>query len=206
MSGAFTAPAAQSSHASMCRSVPQMPVRNTRIFTSPGPASGSGRSTNSRPGCAAGLYNAFISSTLPHRRHGRRDHSTKGRVNSEERRRLPARWAALTPESSTNAGSASDGVAEQRVHELLGIEWGQVVRPYAQPDELHRDIQLPLDGDDDPALGRAVQLGEHNAGDVDDFGEDPGLDHAVLPGRGVQDEQRLVHRTLPFDNALDLAQ
>ena len=47
--------AAQSSHASMCRSVPQMPVRSTRIFTSPGPASGSGRSTSSSPGCAAGF-------------------------------------------------------------------------------------------------------------------------------------------------------
>ena len=43
------------SQASMCRSVPQMPVRSTRIFTSSRPAAGSGRSTSSKPGAAAGL-------------------------------------------------------------------------------------------------------------------------------------------------------
>jgi hypothetical protein len=38
MSGAFTAEAAQSSQRWMCRSVPQMPVRSTRMTTSSGPA------------------------------------------------------------------------------------------------------------------------------------------------------------------------
>ena len=55
ISGAFTADAAHASHDSMCRSVPQMPARSTRIFTSPGPVDGSGRSTSSKPGAAAGL-------------------------------------------------------------------------------------------------------------------------------------------------------
>ena len=45
----------QSSHCSMCRSVLQMPVRSTRIFTSAGPVSGSGRSTNSNPRAGRGL-------------------------------------------------------------------------------------------------------------------------------------------------------
>ena len=55
MSGAFTAPAAQASHDSMCRSVPQIPVRSTRILTSPGPGVGSGLSTRRKPAAAASL-------------------------------------------------------------------------------------------------------------------------------------------------------
>src|SRR6476620_1273535 len=84
------------------------------------------------------------------------------------------------------------GVAEQRVDEDLGVEGRQVVGALAQADQLHRHAQLALDRDHDAALGRPVELGEHDAGDVDDLGEHPGLDQAVLPGGGVQDEQHLV--------------
>ncbi len=55
ISGALTAAAAHESHDSMCRSVPQMPARITLILTSPGPASGSGRSASTKPGPAAAL-------------------------------------------------------------------------------------------------------------------------------------------------------
>ena len=48
--------------AGRCR---RCPVRSTRIFTSPGPASGSGRSTSSSPGRAAGLYSAFMPRPCP---------------------------------------------------------------------------------------------------------------------------------------------
>ena len=60
--------------------------------------------------------------------------------------------------------------------------------------------------DDDAALGRAVELGEHDAGDVDDLAEDPGLDEAVLAGGGVEDQQHLGDRGLLLDDALDLAE
>ena len=43
----------------------------------------------------------------------------------------------------------------------------------------------------DAALGRAVELGEHHAGEVDGLGELLGLDEAVLPGGGVEHEQHL---------------
>ena len=50
------------------------------------------------------------------------------------------------------------------------------------------------DGDDDAALGGAVELGEDDAGDVGGLGEEAGLLQAVLAGGGVDDEQRLVGR------------
>src|SRR3954447_16013184 len=66
----------------------------------------------------------------------------------------------------------ADGLAEQRVHEGLGLERSEVVGPLAEPDELDRHAQLALHGDDDAALGRAVELREHDARHVDDLGED----------------------------------
>ena len=48
-----------------------------------------------------------------------------------------------------------------------------------------------LDGEDDAALGRAVELGEHHAGDVDGLGELLGLGQAVLAGGGVEHQQHL---------------
>ena len=52
--------------------------------------------------------------------------------------------------------------------------------------------QFAGDGDDDAALGGAVELGEDDAGDLGGFGEEAGLLQAVLAGGGVHDEQRLV--------------
>src|SRR5215475_7876682 len=97
--------------------------------------------------------------------------------------------------------SAQDGVDED-----LGIEGGQVVRPLAEADELDGNAQLTLDRDDDAALGRAVQLGQHDAGDVDHLGEHPGLAKTVLPGGRVEHQQHLVDRRLLLDHALDLAE
>src|SRR6478736_127708 len=59
---------------------------------------------------------------------------------------------------------------------------------------------------DDAALGRAVQLGQHDAGDVDHLGEHPSLAKPVLPGGRVEHQQHLVDRRLLLDHALDLAE
>src|SRR3954447_11831129 len=93
---------------------------------------------------------------------------------------------------------------EQGVHERLGLERSEVVGTLAEADQLHRHAELALHRDHDPALGGAVQLGQHDPGDVDGLGEDPGLDDAVLPGGGVEHEQGLVHRALLLDHPLDL--
>src|SRR5436190_19605678 len=53
-------------HHSMCRSVPPMPVRRTRISTSPGPGCGSGTSRSHSPGRASALTRAFKSPEPSH--------------------------------------------------------------------------------------------------------------------------------------------
>ena len=54
--------------------------------------------------------------------------------------------------------------------------------------------QLGLHGEHDPALGRPVELGEHDARELGGLAELTGLGEAVLAGRRVDDEQRLGDR------------
>ena len=56
--------------------------------------------------------------------------------------------------------------ADQGFDELGGVEVDQVLGALAQADQLDGDAQLGPDGQDDPALGGAVQLGEHHPGDA----------------------------------------
>ena len=86
------------------------------------------------------------------------------------------------------------------------LERRQVVGALAEADQLDRHAELALYGDHDAALGGAVELGQHDAGDVDDLAEDAGLDHAVLAGGRVEDEQHLGDRRLLLDHPLDLAE
>ncbi len=58
---------AHASQARMCRSVPQMPVRSTRISTSLMPTSGSGASTSQSPGRASDFASAFTPPCSPRR-------------------------------------------------------------------------------------------------------------------------------------------
>ena len=63
-----------------------------------------------------------------------------------------------------------------------------------------------MDGHDDAPLGRAIELGEHDAGDSRGLGEHLGLLHAVLAGRRVEDEENLGDGGLLAHDALDLAE
>ena len=78
--------------------------------------------------------------------------------------------------------------------------------PSPMPDQLDRHAQLALDGDHDAALGRAVQLGQHDAGHVDGLAEHPGLLEPVLAGGRVEHQQHLGDRGLLLDDPLDLAE
>src|SRR6185312_2973893 len=80
-------------------------------------------------------------------------------------------WGGLTRKRRV----AGEQLVEQGVHERVGVERRQVVDPLAQADQLDRHTELTLHSDDDAALGGAVQLGQHDAGDIDDLGEHPGL-------------------------------
>ena len=74
------------------------------------------------------------------------------------------------------------------------------------PISLTGMLELVGDRERDPALGRAVELGQHDPRDVDGLAEQLGLAHAVLAGRGVDGHQRLVRRVghLLGDHAPDL--
>src|SRR5258706_381804 len=98
----------------------------------------------------------------------------------------------LVPDASRVPRGRSLRLADQSVHESGRVERREVIRTFAETDQLHRNSELLLYGDHDAALGRTVQFGEHHAGHVDRLGEHAGLFQAVLAGGGVQDEQRLV--------------
>ena len=99
------------------------------------------------------------------------------------------------PRLSGSLGEPSAvGLAEQRVHERLRVEGRQVVGAFSEPDELDRHAQLALYGDHDAALGGAVELGQHDAGDVDDLAEDARLLQAVLTRGRVEHQQHLGDR------------
>ena len=60
--------------------------------------------------------------------------------------------------------------------------------------------------EDDAALRRAIQLGEHHAGNIHDLAENASLCQAVLAHRGIEDQEDLINLGLLFYDALDLAQ
>src|SRR5450756_112667 len=96
--------------------------------------------------------------------------------------------------------------AEQALDKRGRVERSQVISALTEADQLDRHAELALDRDDDPALGGPVELGEHDAGHVDDVGEDPGLAQPVLPGGRIEHQQDLRHGRLSLDHPLDLAE
>lgn len=97
-------------------------------------------------------------------------------------------------------------LVQQRVHECFRVKRRQVVRAFTQADELDGNAELLLDSDHDAALCSAVELGQHNTGDVHDIAEDLRLNHTVLAGGRVNHEQNLGDRRFLLDHALDLAE
>src|SRR3954452_18070928 len=51
---------------------------------------------------------------------------------------------------------------EQRAGEVVGVEGAQILEALADPDQLHGHAELLGDGQRDPALRSAVELGEHD--------------------------------------------
>src|SRR3954470_19556131 len=75
------------------------------------------------------------------------------------------------PATATRHRARSFGLSEQRVDEGLRLERRQVVRAFAEAHQLHRHSELALHRDDDATLRGAVELGQHDAADVDDLAE-----------------------------------
>src|ERR1044072_9412575 len=99
---------------------------------------------------------------------------------------LSGRWQPLTAQFTRTCVLCQEGI-----HEGFRLEWGKVIRPFPEADQLHRDAQLTLHLEHDPALGRAVELGEHDARHVHYLGEHARLRQTVLPGRRVEHQQDL---------------
>ena len=92
---------------------------------------------------------------------------------------------------------------DERAGEIVRVERAQVVETLADADQLHRQAELVGDRDGDPALRRAVELRQRDAGDAGGLAEEARLLEAVLAGGRVDDEERLVRGA--FEAALDHA-
>ena len=80
---------------------------------------------------------------------------------------------------------------EQGFDVLVGVEGDQVVGAFAQTDELYWDTELSLDRESNATFRRAVELRQHDTGQLSHITELLGLHQAILPGRGVENEKHL---------------
>ena len=69
---------------------------------------------------------------------------------------------------------------EQRIGKLGRVEGPQVIDAFADADPADGHAQFPLDRQDNAALGRAVELGQHDARQGHDIAEQLGLADGVL--------------------------
>ena len=67
----------------------------------------------------------------------------------------------------------------------------EIADRFAEADQLHRQAELGFDREHDPALGRTVELGQHDAGHLRRVAELARLGEAVLPRRRVDHQQHL---------------
>src|SRR6478752_2512240 len=68
-----------------------------------------------------------------------------------------------------------NSLTEKRVDKRGGLERCQIIGALPEPDQLDGHTEFLLHAKDDSALRRSVQLGQHDASDVDDFSEHAGL-------------------------------
>ena len=98
---------------------------------------------------------------------------------------------------------------DERIDELVGVERNQVTDGFAEAYELHRQAELGLDREDDAAPGRAVELGEDDAGDSDPIrhcrvAELACLGQAVLARRRIDHNRAFVAALAGGARVLDL--
>src|SRR5262245_5034300 len=112
-------------------------------------------------------------------------------------RRSPPKYESAAAFYARRPCPASCGplLSKQCVNEPLWIECLDVLRRLTEADELDRNLQLITDGDDDTPLGRAIELGKHNAGDLDCLSEILRLQDSVLSCCGIKHQQHFVRRS-----------
>src|SRR5690606_17010183 len=72
--------------------------------------------------------------------------------------------------------------------ERLDLEGHEVLDPLSHAEELHREIELFLQGHHDAATRGAVHLRQDESGQVEGLAERPDLRHGVLADSSVQDQ------------------
>src|SRR5438477_7349430 len=114
----------------------------------------------------------------------------------------------LTTMLFSAAGIRATLTGDERSGKVVGVERPQVFKRFSDADELDREAQLVCDRDGDATLRAAVELRQRDARDADGFAEEARLLQAVLSGRRVDDEQRLVRCAfeLSFDHPAHLRQ
>src|SRR3989442_5381030 len=80
---------------------------------------------------------------------------------------------------------------EEGVDEGAAVEGNDVFEFFADAGVDDREFEFGGDGEDDAALGGAVELGEDDASDVGGFGEEAGSFQGVLPCGRVPDTEGL---------------
>ena len=91
---------------------------------------------------------------------------------------------------------------------VAGVERHEVVEPLADADVADRQLQVVRDRDGDAALGRAVELRQHDAVGAARRHELARLHEAVLADGRVEHEQHFVRRArhVAADDAADLVE
>src|SRR5205085_2277420 len=84
---------------------------------------------------------------------------------SVPRPRTPLSVACSLSANVSNMCEPSLALANERPGELPGLEWPQVLELLTDADQLDRDAELMGDRQRDAALGRPVELGQHQARD-----------------------------------------
>mmetsp|Transcript_49495 Transcript_49495/g.149170 ORF Transcript_49495/g.149170 Transcript_49495/m.149170 type:complete len:376 (-) Transcript_49495:664-1791(-) len=92
----------------------------------------------------------------------------------------------------TLGSTPSRADAKESVNEWLGIEIPQVIDPLPHPDELHRQTQIPRNGNDTPPPRAPVQLGKDETRESDLLVPLPRGVQGHPPLRRVNDEESLV--------------